>query len=488
MTMDSFVWFLGRFHVLVLHLPLGILTLAVILEVLGRFGSFASVRPALAPLWVAGALSAIVTVVLGFMHASESAFRGMPAVEAHRWAGLWLCAAACLGAVLRTGWLRIPDRLWFAPVAAVAVLMVLTGHLGGNLTHGDTYLVQYAPGPLRALAGLPATAAPRPKPADLASADIFLDVVQPALQKRCASCHNESKRSGGLSVVSYETLMHGGEAGAVVAPGDAKGSDLFHRVNLDPADEDFMPKEGKTPLNADEIVALGWWIEQGAPASGSIGSLKPSATASASIQSILGLEGTVDGSDPAGAAVADAKGAGEALPEVAPADEAAVATAVADGFIVRKVAQDSNLLSVDYASRKPLTPESLEHLASLAPNILRLNLRAAGVTDAGVKVIATFTHLRDLRLEKNDITDEGAKALASLTSLTSLNLTGTRITDKGFSELARLGHLQAVYVWATEVTPSAVKRVATERKDLRVVAGLRAGDVPRPEKVVPPDA
>jgi hypothetical protein len=43
-------------------------------------------------------------------------------------------------------------------------------------------------------------------------------------------------------------------------------------------------------------------------------------------------------------------------------------------------------------------------------------------------------------------------------------------------------------VWGTPVTPGAVERVGTERKDLRVVAGLRSGDVPRPEKVVPPDA
>lgn len=486
--MESFIWFLGRFHVLVLHLPLGILTLAVVLEILGRFTRFASLRAALAPLWVAGALSAIATVVLGFMHASESAFRGMPAVEAHRWAGVWLAAAACVGAALRTGLLRVPDKLWFAPVVAVAVLMVLTGHLGGNLTHGDAYLVQYAPTPLQLLVGVPASALPRPRPTALASADVFLDVVQPALQRRCASCHNESKRSGGLSVASYEALMKGGEAGAVIKPGDPAGSDMFRRVNLERTHDDFMPKEGKTPLNPDELVALGWWIEQGAPASGSLGTLRPPATASASIRAILGLGGAADGEAVAGNAVADAQAADDPLPEVPPADDAAIAKLVAEGFIIRKVSQDSNLLTVDYASPKPLTPESLADLANLAPNILQLNLRAAGITDAGAKIIGTFVNLRQLRLEKNDITDEGAKSLASLTSLTSLNLTGTRITDEGFGELARLANLDTLYVWATKVTPAALKKVGAGRKDLRVVAGLKAGDVPRPEKVVPPDA
>jgi len=36
----QFIWFLGRFHVLILHLPLGILTLAVALEILVRFRPF----------------------------------------------------------------------------------------------------------------------------------------------------------------------------------------------------------------------------------------------------------------------------------------------------------------------------------------------------------------------------------------------------------------------------------------------------------------
>jgi hypothetical protein len=481
--MDSFIWFLGRFHVLVLHLPLGILTLAAVLEVLVRFGRFASLRPALAPLWVAGALSAVATVVLGYLHASEDAFQGLAAVEAHRRAGVWLSVAACVGAALRTGLPGLHERIWFLPVAAVVALMVVTGHLGGNLTHGDQYLVQYAPGPLRALAGLPAVATVRPRPADLASADIFLDIVQPALERRCASCHNDSKRSGGLSVVSHARLMEGGKNGPVITPGDPAGSDLFHRVNLDPSSEEFMPKEGKTPLNGDEVAALGWWIGQGAPATGAVGPMEPPAAVASAINSMLGL---------AGAAGAVAAGAGPGvegpLPEVAPAEEAAVAKLVAEGFIVRKVAQDSNLLDVDYASPKPLSPESLQHLARLAPNVLRLNLRDAGLTDESLKVLGTFTHLRQLRLEKNDISDAGASALAALASLTSLNLTGTKITDAGFAELARLENLQVLYVWGTPVTPGAVERVGTERKDLRVVAGLRSGDVPRPEKVVPPDA
>src|SRR6266853_2696630 len=319
----QFIWFLGRFHVLILHLPLGILTLAVALEILVRFRSFRFLESAVAPAWIAGAISALATVALGFMHATEDSFEDMPAVEAHGWAGVTLAAVTCLIAILRTrmhavaAWPRWAgpervarlynavqpafapgaaldrgyDKLWGVPVAAILCLMFLTGHLGGNLTHGDTYLLQYAPGPIRVLAGLPADAGPRPKPQDLASADIYLDVVQPALERRCSGCHNNSKRSGGLSMASNETLMKGGSKGAVIAPGNPAASDLLHRVNLTPTSSDFMPKDGKTPLNKNEIAAIGWWISQGAPKSATVGSLTLTAEASSAIQAVIGAAG-----------------------------------------------------------------------------------------------------------------------------------------------------------------------------------------------------
>src|SRR5215468_9209804 len=247
----QFIWFLGRFHVLLVHLPLGILTLAVALEIFVRFRPFRSLESAVAPVWIAGAISALAAVALGFMHATEDSFADSEAVESHQWAGMTLAAVACLTALLRTRmypvaawprWARPEkigarvyqavqpafapgaalargyDKFWGVPVTAMMFLMFLTGHLGSSLTYGDSYLLQYAPGSIRVLAGLPANAGPRPKPENMASADIYLDVVQPALDRRCLGCHNSSKKSGGLSMANYETLMKGGSKGPVIAP------------------------------------------------------------------------------------------------------------------------------------------------------------------------------------------------------------------------------------------------------------------------------
>jgi len=206
---------------------------------------------------------------------------------------------------------RACHKLRGIPAAAVLLLMLLTGHLGGSLTHGDTYLLQYAPGAVRVLAGLPADAGPRPKPADVASADIYLDVVQPALDRRCMVCHNSSKKSGGLSLASYETLMKGGSKGPVITAGNLSASDLFRRVNLAPGRSDFMPKDGKTPLNKNEIAAIGWWISQGAPKSAAVGELKPTAEASSAIAAVIGTAGAEGEEEEA------ANGAGDEAPHVA---------------------------------------------------------------------------------------------------------------------------------------------------------------------------
>jgi len=510
----QFIWFLGRFHVLILHLPLGILSLAVALEILVRFRRFRFLESALAPVWIAGALSALGTAALGLMHATEESFDDIPAVDAHGLAGMTLAAAACLTAILRTrlhplaAWPgsagpekigsrinravrsfftpgaaldRAYDKLWAVPAAAVTCLMFLTGHLGGSLTHGDTYLAQYAPGLIRVLAGLPADAGPRPKPADLASADIYFDVVQPALEQRCSNCHNNTKTSGGLSLASYETLMKGGSKGPVITPGNPSTSDLVRRVTLTPDRSDFMPRNSKTPLNKNEVAAIGWWISQGAPKSALVGSLQITAEASSAIQAVIGVagDGVGEGEEAAGPDEAS-------LPQVAEADKSAVAKVVEEGFIVRKVAKSSNLVDVDYVSARPVTRDMINDLARLGPNILRLNLRHAGVTDSEVKTIAGFSNLRRLRLEENAITDTAAADIAGLKNLTYLNLTNTNVTDAGLDQVSTLPKLSRIYVWGTTITPEAVDKVKAACRDLTVYAGFTATEVPVETKIIPP--
>ncbi len=105
----------------------------------------------------------------------------------------------------------------------------------------------------------------------VAAADPYLDVVQPLLEQRCGTCHNDEKRNGGFSVGSYDSTLVGGDTGRAVVPGNVEASELLYRVSLPPDDEAFMPAEGKTPLTAQQVAILNWWVAAGAPRDTTVG-------------------------------------------------------------------------------------------------------------------------------------------------------------------------------------------------------------------------
>src|SRR5689334_16622187 len=55
-----------------------------------------------------------------------------------------------------------------------------------------------------------------------ADSALFRTQIKPLLETNCIRCHNSQMKRSGLDLSTREGLLHGGDTGAVIVPGDAK--------------------------------------------------------------------------------------------------------------------------------------------------------------------------------------------------------------------------------------------------------------------------
>ena len=100
--------------------------------------------------------------------------------------------------------------------------------------------------------------------ANAAAAEVdFAHDIVPLLKKHCGECHTGSQRKGKLSFNTRESLLQGGESGAVVVAGKSARSELVARIKSDDKDT-RMPPEGPR-LTAGQVALLARWIDAGMP-------------------------------------------------------------------------------------------------------------------------------------------------------------------------------------------------------------------------------
>ncbi|MCA9178443.1 MAG: DUF1553 domain-containing protein [Planctomycetales bacterium] len=82
--------------------------------------------------------------------------------------------------------------------------------------------------------------------------------VAPVLAARCAECHSGGDPRGGLSLLTRQDLLRGGESGSAIDVAKPLQSELWQRVS-----QNEMPP--RQPLDAAEKAVLKRWLESGAP-------------------------------------------------------------------------------------------------------------------------------------------------------------------------------------------------------------------------------
>ncbi len=413
--------FLGRFHPLAVHLPIGFVLLVPLLEIAGAF------QPALreAAGFVLGLAfaSSVLALTLGMLLAYGSGNTGT-LVTRHMAGGIALTIGLLLSSLARAWWIERSVPIFYpALLACMMPLLFWTADQGGSITHGSNYLTAYMPASLKRLTLLSTNTPP---------SSFYAVHINPIFDSNCVACHGATKTSGGLRLDSFDLLMKGGKDGPVILAGDLDKSLLLHRVTLPPDHKQFMPAEGRSPLRIEDIALIKAWIQQGA---------SPTATTLAGIST--GDERPELPLQPVGDYSA-------LMPEIRQMQQTQgaklipVSSKPEDGLI---------LFTVDAAGS--FGDAQLAQFQKFAPYIVEAELGRTAVTNASFDTLKQFTHLRALHLEETHMAGDGLAKLTSLSQLTYLNLSGTQVTNESVRPLSSMKNLRHLYLYNTPAQPTA---------------------------------
>ncbi|HEX2534662.1 MAG TPA: c-type cytochrome domain-containing protein [Chitinophagaceae bacterium] len=427
MELLSLTQLIGRFHPLIVHLPIGILLLALLLQWLSRKEQYALAPGALKVIWGLGILSALLACITGFLLSGEGGYEE-GTVGLHMWMGIGTTAVALL--VAAKVFSRRLDTGFKVACGVLVLLIAATGHFGGSLTHGEDYLTAALQDPKEE-----GPAAIRPI-ANVQEAKLYADIVHPILETRCISCHGPEKQKGKLRLDSPEALLKGGKGGPAIVAGNPDGSELLKRILLPEEDEDHMPPKKKPQLTEKQVALLHWWIEKGAPFDLPVRQVEQPEKVKPLLAS-LQEEAPRKPDDfwPQGAVPA--------------ADAAAMQALRAKGVLVMPIAKGSNYLTVNFINASQVTQKELALLPALAQQLVELKLNNVPVGDEALPFIGQCHRLRMLQLRGTKVTDKGLPALNALIELKSLHLVGTAVTARGLLQLTGLKSLRALYLYRT---------------------------------------
>ena len=454
------VWLqsIGRMHPLLLHFPIVLLLLAMLMEFF-RFKPENSENTFYATfsqnLLLSGALLAAITVVMGLFLSREEGYSGDTLLW-HKWTGAGIFFLATLLYFVRNA------RWYNAPVAwagggTLLITLILAGHYGASLTHGDNFLFE----PWQGTAEKPQV--------PLEQAVLFTDVIQPIFEQKCVSCHNADKLKGQLKLTDAESVQKGGKTGKLFVPGNPQISLLLERVHLPIEAKKHMPPSGKTQLSPEEISLLTLWVKDHPRFDQKVIDLP--LTDSLRILAAARLKPTT---------------AVEERFEFAAADEETIKKLNNDYRTVAAFSRESPALAVTIYNKNAFNASQLNELSAIRKQIVSLNLNKMPVKDADLKQVGTFENLRKLDLNFTDISSQGLKELSSLKYLKTLTLSGTRQNLKDLrTQLPTLKSLETITVWETGLSSSEITQLQKALPRVTVIGGF-VDDGKNPLKLNPP--
>jgi len=436
---DLPVWIrvMGRLHPAVLHLPIGILMFALFVLLLRRELKKRAFRNIMMMILMFASLSASITALLGFFLSHQSDY-GADWLQQHRLSGILLSILCYL---LLIGFERTQrtDLFFYITGGLAMVTVFFAGHTGGYLTHGQNFI--FAP-------------VSDPRLHTVSNGSVYQEAIYPVLERKCISCHNESKSKGKLIMTDVDNFRHGGKKGKEWVEGSPEKSRMVRYLHLPLKDEDHMPPEGKPQLTPQEIRLIELWIQEGPDFSTKLEDLNDGD--SLKILSKLFR----------GQAVVAPVDVYDDIDGVSAATVAELNTPFCSVFPLHR---NTMALQADFFIQQSYQSEQLSRLKSVAKQLVVLNLNQMPVSDKDLEVIGEFHRLERLNLNFSKINGSGFQSWKNFVHLKSVSLTGTLVTAENLKPLMEMPALKELYLANTPIDETQRKKLAAQYPKVRLV-------------------
>jgi len=395
--------FFGRFHPLLLHLPIGALLLTFFIEIIGRYKKN-DFNPMIINALAFSAFFSVLTAILGYFLSLEGGY-GEEILQIHMYAGFTMAIMTCLLFYAKKTKNGAMKKMYMPLYITTLLLTTVTGHYGSILTHGDNFLTAYSPLTFDEEQELIL---------DTDSLYYYKNVVIPILDDKCIQCHNSNKTKGELNLSTIEHIKKGGENGEILKAGSISESAMYTSLILPIEEDNHMPPSGKPQLTRNEIWLIKHWIATGGDFNKQSINYADNDTLSKLLVDYLVLPKR----------------------KVDDADYKDIEYLIENGFIIRKIVFGEPYLSATYSNNgKIISKKAIKRLSSISEQLVELNLQESKLSDDLAYGLKKLNSLRILRLDQTLITNKTLETIKDKEELEILNLFDTGVTNEGITEL-----------------------------------------------------
>jgi len=459
-TSNSLLQVIGNLHPLVLHLPIGGLTFFIILDIVRKMQWAQLDRAALLVILLFTSLFANVSFFTGFLLSTQGGF-AEDLLSDHLWCAAFYVVFLALCPFFTTGAAPSLKRtciLYFHVVAAL-ISMVLTGHYGALMTHGNPLA------PFLTEAEFKPVIIDKPIGERLA----FKEVVHPILQAKCYACHGNGKTKGKLSLDSYEALLKGGKSGDTLIPGDIRKSLLISSIMLPIDHDEHMPPAKKVQLSEGEVNILKWWVSSGAVRDQTVGDIQAPPNILTAIEELVPEEIRQQREIDQLQKIVEQKQLAKQK-KIALNEEIHSSVPSKLRPLLRFVSPHNASIHFSSVSlQHEFKDEDFAALSPFLPYFTSVDLSHSSISSPTVTALSSCHNLHSLRLSDTSVTSDDVARLSKLSKLQSLSLHSTSIDALALEHLGSIKSLRKLYLWNNEIAAADIEQFKSAHPNINVV-------------------